>query len=750
MKRRPILKLSVSLILLVCIATYAGALYLDHSLNQRYEYTFVVGAPESALTHFEKSPYSGSHPAQFERPVDPFNYPIRLGQIGPIDTLFAGPRQYPFLCGIERSRMGQPLIDNQQGFGIPVYQVDPQGEVTDQVEGFSKDCLITTRASYFYHRLGTHKLFPLEEANNDIAKIKIKGKEIDFVVRLEIGTINRFIYAIAVLRGENEQLDKPNANYWNGRLIYQFRGGVGIGRKQGNFKPRHLFKRRFEQLKDGYAVVYSTANQTSNHYNIWLAEDTALRVKKQFVSLYGEPDYTVGIGGSGGAIQQYLIAQNNPQLLDAIIPLYSYPDMLSQTINILDCELQEYYFDVTDVDNPKWSNWKNRSLIEGFNAVAGGINSYSWLQNALSILSGESPNWSMGKTECVEGWRALTALVNNPKYQHYEKYFSPEVFAKVHWTYWEDMKYFFGSQANGYANSTWDNVGVQYGLSSLLEDKITIEEFIKLNHSIGSWKKPENMHREKYWIFGGKYFPLELSVWSHHNMRLTNSAAETPAPRAEANLAAIEGAYRSGNIFLGKVDLPIIDLRHYLDDELDMHHAMASFSSRQRIMNANGHADNQLIWMTKKPHMPFKEAFALIDHWMTNIKTNPQKSIAENKPQDANDSCFDTTGSTLAKGITVWDGEWNKRPTGACQKVYPAYKSSRQIAGAGISEDVFKCALIDVDEAISLGIYSGVNIKPYQLELQRVFPQGVCDYSQADLGRPENLFSNEIYIAKGI
>jgi hypothetical protein len=44
----------------------------------------------------------------------------------------------------------------------------------------------------------------------------------------------------------------------------------------------------------------------------------------------------VGIGGSGGAIQQYVYAQNHPGLIDAGIPQYSYPDMVTQTIHVGD------------------------------------------------------------------------------------------------------------------------------------------------------------------------------------------------------------------------------------------------------------------------------------------------------------------------------------------------------------------------------------------------------------------------------
>ncbi|NIW35027.1 MAG: hypothetical protein GWN32_00090, partial [Gemmatimonadetes bacterium] len=57
-------------------------------------------------------------------------------------------------------------------------------------------------------------------------------------------------------------------------------------------------------------------------------------------------DYTVGVGGSGGGIQQYVYGQNHKGLLDAGVPQYSYPDMITQTIHIGDCELLERWMDV--------------------------------------------------------------------------------------------------------------------------------------------------------------------------------------------------------------------------------------------------------------------------------------------------------------------------------------------------------------------------------------------------------------------
>lgn len=683
-------------------------------------------------------PYTGVHPSKMTRPEDPFVYPIKIGEVGPVEPLFAKPLQYPFLCRTEESDLGQPLVDNQEQVGMPVYAEDERGNKTDKIVGYSKDCSVPTQAKYYYNRQDSEEFYPLEQADNDIAKIVVKGEEIDFIVRLEIGTINRFLYAIAVLKGVEETLENPDNRYWNQRLIYKFRGGVGIGKRQGRLKPENVFSRLLEQLRQGYAVVYSTGNHTSNHYNIWLAEDTALRVKRQFVALYGKPLYTVGVGGSGGAIQQYLLGQNNPEVIDAAIPLYSYPDMVTQTIYGLDCELMEYFFEVKDAENEKWQHWENRRWIEGLNARSNIEVKYGQYYAVAKFFKGRWPSLPSGSTECMSGWKGLTPLIHNPNYTHFHQRFNPEVVKQTHWSYWDDMKYFYGVDKFGYARSTYDNVGVQYGLQALVESHISPEEFLTLNANIGGWKHPKDMQQEKLWFLVGDFDPRIL-LWSEHNMLQSVNSAQTPLLRTEGDIKAIEAAYRSGNVFMGRINIPILDMRHYLEPDLNMHHVSASFSARQRMIREQGHADNQLIWVTEKPHEPFKEIFDLIDRWMLNILDNPQASVVANKPKDAIDKCFNAEGQLIAEGDTVWDGEWNQQAPGACMKVYPSFTNSRMVAGADIAGDIFKCQRQSVKEAIKTGVYGDIDMRPYLKRLQAIFPQGVCDYTQPGMGEPKEI-----------
>lgn len=698
----------------------------------------VVGVPEGALEHRPLPAYSGTHPRVQERPPEYYPFPVTIGEIGPVETLFAGPSTYPFYCGENSVTDRQPMVDNQKGEGVPVYALDAEGNKTGDIIGYSRDCSHPTHVTYYYRSATDGDFHPLEKANGDIDQVTVNGRTVDFVVRLETGTINRFFYAIAALRGEAETPDNPSASNWNRRLIYQFRGGVGIGRRQGGIGKGDVIERRADQLARGYAIVYSTANQTSNHYNIWLAEDTARRLKKQFSALYDEPLYTVGLGGSGGAIQQYLFAQNAPGLLDAAIPLYSYPDMVSQTIYVFDCEPLEYYFDVVDGGNPRWRNAEERSVIQGLPASNSAENRFHALELAAALFDGRYRDGMEGATECIQGWRGLVPLVNNPYFVHFINNYAKDIARNTHWSHWEDLRSFYGADETGYANSAWDNEGVQYGLQALRDGDISVGTFLQLNATIGGWKEPLDQGDEKLWFLNGDLFPVEFSVWSDHNMNL--GTLDRPARRSRASIDAIRGIYRSGHVFLGDVEIPIIDLRHYLDGELDMHHSLASFSSRERIRRARGHADNQLIWVSHKKYTPLDEALDTMDRWMRNIVANPQQGVAANRPVDASDQCFDSEGNVTAAGPDVWNGEWNRKAPGACMREYPIHSTPRQAAGAPITGDIFKCALQPIERALAKGTYgtASEDIARHIVEMGRIFPTGVCNYNYPDQGRPKD------------
>ena len=724
---------------ILAAAILAGAAeYLFNDIEERYAREPRVAAlPASIPEPGWATPYQGPHPRVMSRPAETFEFPIPIGGAGPVEPLFAGPLQYPFLCMTEDAGHGQPIVDNDEGAGIPVYE-EVGGIKTERIVGYSKDCSMPTRVHYYYQREGTESFYPLEEADGDIARITLDGREIDFVVRVEVGTINRHQYGIAALKGPDDQPDSVDTSLWNGRLVYQFKGGVGIGRRQGRVSPNRMLHRRTETLAAGYAVATSSANQTSNTYNIWLAEDTVRRVKRQFAARYGDPVYTIGIGGSGGAIQQYLLGQNAPDVLDGGVALYSYPDMVTQTTYALDCELAEYYFDVTDAENPRWRNWEERQLIEGMNSLGYRDTVSARIVTQLMITLGKDAPVEDGLSECIKSWRGLAPLVQNPRYSHFQRRFKKEVRKQTHWTYWEDLVAWYGRDETGFARQTFDNVGVQYGLLALRDGRLTVQEFLGINAAIGGWRPPPEMAGERYWgMPGARSALLDTAPWSEHNQTTTLREDGAVAQRSRGDRDAMSAAWWSGQVFSGRVEIPIIDLRHYLEDELDMHHSIASFQTRLRIEREMGNSANQVIWMTRKPHAPIMDALLAAEQWIA------ARRAEQPRPAVLTDTCYDEDGTVIAQGEGVWDGAWNGRVDGACIRAYPPFSTSRIFAGDDVAGDRFACDLKPVTTALVDGTYGELDLETARARLEEIFPNGVCDYQRPDRMRPAALFQSE-------
>ena len=725
-RRKKIIGVSILVLLLGVVA---GVKALNGITSDGYAgEPQVVGLPPGYDPLDTTRPYTGEHPSRKDRPPDPYAYPIPIGKTGPVMPTYADDLNYPFACRTERSRLGQPLIDNQDQAGTAVFALDDAGNKTEEIIGYSKDCSANTRVLYYYRSTESGNFLPLGEQADDVEQLTIKGETVPFVVRLEIGTINRHIYIIALLRGPNDAPDTPDLTYWNRKLIYQLRGGVGIGRRQGRIEPNYIPSRNTVELQQGYAIAHSTANQTSTSYDIELAEDTMARVKRQFIARYGEPLYMIGMGKSGGAIQQYLIGQNRPGLLDGGIAMYSYPDTVTQITRVMDCELLEYYFDVVDADNDKWQKWSQRSWIEGFNARDDLSNPFEQVRALQKLTLGQWPSWSAGQTECTRSWRNLTPQVANPRYTYFASLFAPGVAEQVPFTYWDNQKRVYGTDEHGYGRRTYDNVGVQYGLKALKHGRITIEEFLNLNDKIGGWLPSAEMQRERFWHSGGGQSDLaDVSIWSHQNMSAT---------RSEGDVEAMAAAYRSGNVFLGELSMPVIDFRHYLEPELDMHHSLQSFAARLRMLRQQGHAHNQLIWFAELPFTPQGEALLLLERWLDNMRANENVSVVDARPADASDRCYTDSGELIASGRTVWNGAWNGKDDGECMTRFPMYSNPRIVAGDDYAGDIFKCHLRSVDAAIADGAYATVDVTAQRNELQRIFASGVCDYSLGDAARP--------------
>jgi len=662
------------------------------------------------------------------------NHPIT----GP---MFTGPHQTPFVCTTTQGAVGrQPLVDSAVPPGNRVV-------VNGNVIGYSRDCSIDAFVSYWYRRNTGGGLVAMPADGSrpaDMGTTRLPdGRTVDFIVRREVGSINRFLYSIAMLAPlpPADTAAKDDTSRWNGKLLYWFQGGVAIGHSQGTV---HGGSMNPDILGQGFAIVHSSGNNTGTHYNLNLVGETAMMTKERFIERYGVPSYTVGLGGSGGAIQQYIIAQNHPGVLDALLPVQSYPDMVTQTIHVGDCELLEHYMDATDRSNPKWQVTKQRSWLVGMNAEQDDVGNNARVNDPLAatkLALGYST--AKGSTECVPAWRGLSPLAMNPWYgqaPNQANYEPQSAIAAIRWTHYDDLRNVYGVDATGAARPTWDNVGVQYGLNSLKAGLITPGEFLHLNWFIGGWKHPSQMVQE-----GSPFLPPHTAAnfdpWSRRNMNLATTPGQ-PAPRTAGDPLAMRAAYTSGHVFSGRLDVPAIDHRQYMERELDMHNVHQSFAVRKRVTDRMGHSGNLAIWFTDTtPGVPKAsqtlEALAVMDEWMANIRANPKKSIADNKPARAADACYDLQGQLIARGEGVWAGILDGRSAGVCTQRFPIYGTSRTVAGAPIEGGIYRCALKPVAQAVADGLYAPwVPTAADIAVLEQIHPQGVCDYGRPDQARP--------------
>ena len=600
-------------------------------------------------------------------------------------TLFAGPQQEPFVC---------------------------ENEVFGLAPAHDASCAAPSTVAYFYrNRAGAWRPFAVEGARPaDVALTTTsEGRRVPLIVRQERGVINRSAYLINILHdpaaGPLPVPGEPSSGSgWNGKLVYSFGGGVqanyhmgrGLGGMTGtdgkNFMEDLGAGFLDEFIAGGYAIAAGSLNVMGTNNDDVKSAETVAKIKEHFIKEFGPPLFTIGHGASGGSMQQHLIANNYPGLLDGIMPARSYPDAMSFLQPIYDCELLERAFEGA---RGKWTD-------EQKGAVAGKYWGYC-VSNGTRYPNQRADN-------CDVAVRNLLAT-------------DPRLKARVRCTYQDNLASIFGiDPETGYARSPFDNVGVQYGLRVLNEGKISFDQFAEVNSRISGFD------------INGKVVP----------------------GRMVGDALALRRAYASGRVNEaggGLAAIPIIDIRSYVDGappapfdamkDVDVHDSYHSGVTRARLIRANGNAGNHVMITvaslgrvaadTRTEGSPLTQASALalleLDRWLTNIANDqsdlpPAKKVAVNRPADLVDACYPTVAGAQLKVEKVTDME-------RCRTIFQFAGDARLGAGAPPTDDVFKCALKPIDPAD----YKG-GLTPEQLSrLKEIFPGGVCDYTKPGVGQ---------------
>jgi hypothetical protein len=170
-------------------------------------------------------------------------------------------------------------------------------------------------------------------------------------------------------------------------------------------------------------------------------------------------------------------------------------------------------------------------------------------------------------------------------------------------------------------------------------------------------------------------------------------------------------------------DIPIITRHGYGDGVAngDIHLKFWAFSIRERLIKANGNADNQIIVGVRAPIDGLIEQ---MDRWLTAIVNDGSSigkaaKVVKNKPSDAVDACWTAAGVKIVERQTAFGA-------GQCNTLDPTGSSPNLLAGAPLASDIIKCQLKPVTPADYTG---GLTASQVQ-RLSAVFPQGVCDWSK--------------------
>jgi hypothetical protein len=157
-----------------------------------------------------------------------------------------------------------------------------------------------------------------------------------------------------------------------------------------------------------------------------------------------------------------------------------------------------------------------------------------------------------------------------------------------------------------------------------------------------------------------------------------------------------------------------------------------SFSTRERLIRANGHADNQVMlvengatygpFSTRSPQL--REALGQMDAWLSNLEADTSavsraQKVVRAKPSDLVDACFDEKGTKFVEKQR-YDG------VSRCNELYPSHGSPYLAAGMPIANDVVKCQLKPVDPGDYEQRFTAAELE----RLRRIFPGGVCDYGK--------------------
>jgi hypothetical protein len=196
--------------------------------------------------------------------------------------------------------------------------------------------------------------------------------------------------------------------------------------------------------------------------------------------------------------------------------------------------------------------------------------------------------------------------------------------------------------------------------------------------------------------------------------------------------------------------VPILDVDVISTDTSpagDVHMKYNHFVTRQRLINANGHADNMVMWSgVFGPRVGvLTQAFLQMAAWLDNITADTSDDplpvkVVRNKPVDLTDGCW--TGTT-APFTFIAEPQFPRRPRHVgLQRPLRGISVPARPGRHAVSDDIVACHLRK--SRLQGHVHRrGAGAAPPDL------PQGVCDFTRPGIAQRVPLSTWITYIGVG-
>jgi hypothetical protein len=493
-------------------------------------------------------------------------------------------------------------------------------------------CNRAPRYEFLYRSTSGGGLRPYDPASppSDVATTTTdQGRTVPFIVRHEVGVLDRDEYRIAVLYDPAKPWEPwaPQPGFNHKMVVFH---GFSCDTAYEQAEAPDVLNET--ALGRGFVTMSHALNNAGHNCNIATQAESLIMTKERVIEQYGELRYTIGSGCSGGSLVQQQVANAYPGFYQGITPACSFPDAWSSAMQYVNYQLLRRYY-----ENP--SRW-------GPGVV--------WTPDGIGAVEGHpTPVNAVTFTEVIPSSGEPTRdCPGVPPEQVYDENTNPK---GVRCTLHDYMVNVFGRRAeDGFAGRPIGNIGFEYGRRALLAGKITPAQFLDLNAKIGSWDID--------------YDPT--------------------AERTDADRPALERAYRSGAVNTAEnLDrVAIIDFRG--PDPGAFHDVYRTYVMRARLEREHGTADNQVLWRGQVPILGdptfVDDAIVAMDEWLAAVEKDDRdvplaRKILDRKPKSLTARCTDGAG--------------NDQPASACDATVQSYSDPQIEGGMPFTDDTLRCTL---------------------------------------------------------